>query len=114
MTKEEYQVYLQSRHWIRFRRATLLKRCIARDSDHAELIYARGNRAGSDWIDRIISGDCLFPFLIECEDCGASFRFDQINLHHLTYERLYKEREDDLVAICTQCHEKRHGIEAAV
>ncbi len=30
------------------------------------------------------------------------------NVHHLSYERLWKERADDIVSICENCHNKCH------
>lgn len=32
-------------------------------------------------------------------------------VHHLTYERLYRERLDDLLGVCNGCHEYCHGLE---
>lgn len=41
-----------------------------------------------------------------CERCKA---LPMDACHHLTYERKYSERLDDLQAICTPCHEFTHG-----
>jgi hypothetical protein len=41
-----------------------------------------------------------------CERCTVN-RMDHV--HHLTYERKYAERLDDLQACCKQCHEFIHG-----
>jgi hypothetical protein len=38
----------------------------------------------------------------ECECCGSSKR---IQLHHLTYERIFEERDEDLMLLCPICHE---------
>lgn len=38
-----------------------------------------------------------------CEGCGVAKR---LQLHHLTYERLYDERPEDLLILCPLCHEK--------
>lgn len=46
----------------------------------------------------------------QCEDCGrkedATFRLE---VHHLTYARIFRERKEDLRALCPRCHGKRHG-----
>jgi hypothetical protein len=36
-----------------------------------------------------------------CEHCGAR---DRLEIHHLTYERLGRERDRDLRALCHRCH----------
>lgn len=36
-----------------------------------------------------------------CELCGNS---DVVQVHHLTYERLYQERKSDLLVVCSKCH----------
>jgi len=42
----------------------------------------------------------------KCERC---FLLPMDSCHHLTYERKYNERLDDLQAICTGCHAFTHG-----
>jgi len=39
----------------------------------------------------------------KCEACGQKVKLD---IHHLTYERLGKERLSDLQALCRSCHVK--------
>jgi len=39
----------------------------------------------------------------KCEACGAKVKLD---IHHLTYQRLGKERLSDLQALCRSCHRK--------
>jgi len=39
----------------------------------------------------------------KCEACGQKVKLD---IHHLTYERLGKERLSDLQALCRPCHRK--------
>lgn len=41
-----------------------------------------------------------------CEKCGGSYR---LCLHHITYERLGRERSDDLCTLCSRCHTALHG-----
>lgn len=46
-----------------------------------------------------------------CENCGLSrdlcrlFYLNDLDLHHLTYERLGKERPADVKVLCRACHE---------
>jgi hypothetical protein len=42
-----------------------------------------------------------------CQYCGK--RATQV--HHLTYDNIYNERMEDLVAICKPCHEKIHSYQ---
>jgi hypothetical protein len=37
-----------------------------------------------------------------CRRCGAT---DGLQVHHLTYARLYHERMDDLEVLCVGCHD---------
>lgn len=38
-----------------------------------------------------------------CQRCGASH---SLEVHHLTYDRLYNERPKDLEVLCKKCHKK--------
>ena len=40
----------------------------------------------------------------ECESCGADD--EMLELHHLTYERLGNELDEDLVLLCERCHRR--------
>lgn len=42
----------------------------------------------------------------ECESCGAFG--SPLQVHHLTYERVGKERPDDLQVLCRSCHAAEH------
>lgn len=33
-----------------------------------------------------------------------------LHIHHLTYERLFREEPKDLMIICAICHMKEHGL----
>lgn len=39
----------------------------------------------------------------ECRICGSK---KIIQVHHRTYERLKKERDEDLITVCKTCHDK--------
>lgn len=41
-----------------------------------------------------------------CHDCQGH---DQLNVHHLTYDRLGNELDEDLITLCRSCHESRHS-----
>jgi 5-methylcytosine-specific restriction endonuclease McrA len=41
-----------------------------------------------------------------CERCKAS---KAVHVHHLTYIRKYRERLDDLIAVCESCHDAIHN-----
>jgi len=41
----------------------------------------------------------------ECVMCGS---IKNLNIHHMTYERLGNENFDDLVFLCKDCHTKLH------
>jgi RNase P subunit RPR2 len=44
---------------------------------------------------------------IRCFDCKCK---NWLQLHHTSYKNLYKEKDEDLVLLCKQCHESRHNI----
>lgn len=39
-----------------------------------------------------------------CQDCGL--KAEQV--HHITYKRFKREKMEDLVSLCVECHKKRH------
>lgn len=41
--------------------------------------------------------------------CGET----KVQLHHTTYERVGRERLDDLIPLCHDCHTTAHALEAA-
>lgn len=41
-----------------------------------------------------------------CERCGVG---GALEVHHLTYARVGKERPSDLQALCPTCHRRAHG-----
>ena len=45
-----------------------------------------------------------------CQKCHEQRASD---IHHLTYVRIFRERMEDLMAVCRKCHEELHGIERA-
>jgi hypothetical protein len=79
MTRAEYDRYLRASHWQRYRRVTR---------------YKRGQA---------------------CEDCGITeemalrYYGKTLQIHHLTYENLGRERSEDVLLLCPRCHSLRHG-----
>jgi 5-methylcytosine-specific restriction endonuclease McrA len=43
----------------------------------------------------------------ECGDSGPD-----VEVHHLTYERLGKEKPEDIIVLCPPCHRERHETAA--
>lgn len=41
----------------------------------------------------------------KCQRCG---RKRELEVHHITYERLGRERDEDLVTVCVRCHNDIH------
>jgi uncharacterized CHY-type Zn-finger protein len=44
-----------------------------------------------------------------CQVCDST---KQLDVHHRTYERLYRETPSDLTVLCRACHQLHHGIRA--
>lgn len=40
-----------------------------------------------------------------CEDCGERRR---LTMHHLHYDTVGQESEDDIAGLCWDCHQARH------
>jgi len=43
-----------------------------------------------------------------CELCWNEFNGKNLNLHHHTYKRVWRERNKDLAVVCIKCHENIH------
>ncbi len=43
----------------------------------------------------------------ECYCCGNK---NDLDLHHITYARIFKEEFDDVVPVCRRCHDKIHRL----
>jgi hypothetical protein len=79
---EWYEDYLNSPHWQKTRLTRLLKADI-----------------NDEWN------------LIRCErsECGIYVPLAALQVHHLTYKRLGRERMEDLQVLCCSCHHVVHG-----
>jgi hypothetical protein len=45
---------------------------------------------------------------MRCEYCGMKGNGYTLQAHHLTYERLGREKMSDLVCLCDDCHKEAH------
>lgn len=43
----------------------------------------------------------------KCEGCGTNHG---LQVHHLTYKRIFNERMNDLMVLCGDCHAKTHEL----
>ncbi|OGO78623.1 MAG: hypothetical protein A2Y23_10095 [Clostridiales bacterium GWB2_37_7] len=46
----------------------------------------------------------------KCADCGCSKKEKPLEVHHITYIRRGKEKLEDLMTLCKDCHKERHFI----
>jgi 5-methylcytosine-specific restriction endonuclease McrA len=44
----------------------------------------------------------------KCEKCSK--KTNRLQVHHLTYARIYNELAEDLILLCGICHQKAHGL----
>jgi hypothetical protein len=49
----------------------------------------------------------LYQAGYRCELCKKA---KPLQVHHLTYERIFNERASDLQAVCDRCHRRLHGV----
>jgi 5-methylcytosine-specific restriction endonuclease McrA len=45
-----------------------------------------------------------------CEKCKKKKYPAALQLHHLTYDRLFNEEPQDLMLVCKKCHMGEHGL----
>lgn len=46
----------------------------------------------------------------QCQICGSKTKLE---VHHLTYDRVFQEDMDDLITLCDRCHRKVHGMDSS-
>ena len=49
----------------------------------------------------------------KCERCKCARLPTKLQVHHLTYDRIFNEEPEDLILLCASCHMKEHGIKKA-
>lgn len=81
MNKKEYRAYLQSPKWKALR----------------QLVFERARKNANS--------NNLFGV---CEKCGYQPWKPILQVHHLTYERVFHEELDDLILLCPRCHKGIH------
>lgn len=105
----DYEQYLLSSHWRRFRHLTLVRLLFTESK--SPVLAAMLKKRGRTCIDELIHGDVPLEFFsLPCRDCKGDFRPSEINLHHLNYDCLGREKLIDVVVLCQKCHKNRHGI----
>lgn len=50
-------------------------------------------------------------FLCRGEKCELCERKNKLQIHHLTYDRIFNEEPEDLVILCSRCHRNQHPVE---
>lgn len=76
---KKYREYLQSQQWQELRRG----------------VFQRAlQNTGSNNLHRV------------CEKCGYEPWKPCLQVHHKTYERVFREKLDDLILLCPKCHKK--------
>ena len=50
----------------------------------------------------------FIKYKFKCQLCKKEFLSKNLNLHHHTYERVWKERNSDFAIVCISCHQKIH------
>lgn len=77
----KYQTYLDGDDWKAKRRSTL-----------ARVKSRKSNRS-----------------VFQCEQCKEFFHSDAMQVHHQNYDRIGRERPQDLSVLCRWCHAELHG-----
>lgn len=54
---------------------------------------------------RYIRRGVIFRDRGRCRRCGSR---EQLDVHHLDYSRLGREKFDDLITLCRACHQAEH------
>jgi hypothetical protein len=80
LRRHQYGTWMASRAWLDFR---------------------------AHWHDTFVA---VFGVEPPCAACGGRWTLRNGNLHHRSYDRLGRERFDDLTPLCRACHEQLHRI----
>ena len=52
------------------------------------------------------SAECIRKAGYKCQQCG---NIGKLEVHHKVYKNLGNEKDDDLIAVCKQCHKEIHA-----
>jgi len=61
-----------------------------------------------EWLT--IRVELLYTRGCKCEKCKKDFEPHKLQIHHITYDRLYNELPSDLLVVCGRCHMEIHNI----
>lgn len=75
----------------------------ARQAELRSLNYREEYLRSPHW--RLTRKAALGRARYQCSSCGATRR---LQVHHLTYQRLGRERDEDLRVLCEDCHHQEH------
>jgi HNH endonuclease len=104
-----YSAYLQTNAW-RIRKAAYVEgrpmrceRCGLETIDEIEVTYTRS-------IDPVTGQECSprKKDAVAQQRVAWEYRAPQFHVHHLSYERLGHESDDDLELLCSPCHNLEH------
>lgn len=56
---------------------------------------------------RVVRGEALERAKRKCQLCASKRRLE---VHHNTYDHLWCELPEDVIALCNRCHKKHHGL----
>lgn len=62
-----------------------------------------------EWL--AIRVELLYTRGCTCEKCKKDFEPQKLQIHHITYDRLFNELPSDLLVVCGKCHMEIHGID---
>jgi len=60
------------------------------------------------WLE--IRVELLYTRGCKCEKCKKDFEPQKLQIHHITYDRLFNELPSDLLVVCGRCHMELHNI----
>lgn len=61
----------------------------------------------NEW--RVVSEETKRLADYRCQVCNKNEATSNLHVHHRTYERLGRELQSDLIALCGDCHSLFHG-----
>ena len=107
-------------HFMEFGKKHTINTDISQYDDFKKIHYNFGNYTGNKKIKRIKRKTKYNKYILSkkwkkktrkikrvCWVCGSE---KNIGIHHITYKRLYNEKQSDLVPLCWECHNEVHNI----